>query len=120
MNPSTKSLKYSKRESQTCQERNPQNTSQNLGGLVSEPLSLSEPFGQTLPWINSAAKMFGDVFAAYHALEDAPTVKAIRSPQPHAKFGFGSLAAFAQLPGAAAIFTAGYIIQGYRVWKSAP
>lgn len=62
--------------------------------------------GQPLPRVDGAAKVAGDLFGADHVPDGALTLRAIRSPHPHAAFTFGDLAAYAARPGIAAIFTA--------------
>ena len=72
---------------------------------ISEPDTASN-VGARLPRLDGAAKVAGDSFGADLTLPGALTVKAIRSPHPHAAFAFGDLNAFAARPGIAAIFTA--------------
>ncbi len=62
--------------------------------------------GAALVRLDGAAKVAGDSFGADHAPEGALTVKAVRSPHPHAAFRFGDLAGFAARPGVAGVFTA--------------
>jgi aldehyde oxidoreductase len=62
--------------------------------------------GQSLPRLDGAAKVAGDIFGADHVPGGALTLRAIRSPHPHAAFTFGDLSAYAARPGIAAIFTA--------------
>jgi CO/xanthine dehydrogenase Mo-binding subunit/aerobic-type carbon monoxide dehydrogenase small subunit (CoxS/CutS family) len=62
--------------------------------------------GARIARLDGADKVQGDVFGADFAPAGALTVKAVRSPYPHASFAFGDLAAFARRPGIAAVFTA--------------
>lgn len=62
--------------------------------------------GQPLPRVDGAAKVAGDLFGADVVPEGALTLRAVRSPHPHAGFTFGDLTAYAARPGVAAVFTA--------------
>jgi len=62
--------------------------------------------GQSIPRIDGAAKVAGDLFGADVVPDGALTLCAIRSPYPHAEFSFGDLAAYAARPGIAGVFTA--------------
>ncbi|MGV8988865.1 MAG: molybdopterin-dependent oxidoreductase [Cypionkella sp.] len=72
---------------------------------ISEPVSTSK-IGHRLPRLDGAAKVAGDSFGADMTPPAALTVKAVRSPHPHADYTIGDLTAFAARPGVAAIFTA--------------
>ena len=72
---------------------------------ISDPVFTGQPIGQPCPRIDAQIKADGDLFGADYAPEGALTVKAIRSPHPHAAFTFGDLITYAQSPGIAAIFT---------------
>ncbi len=65
-----------------------------------------DKIGDRLPRIDGVAKVAGDCFGADFAPQGALTVKAVRSPHPHAAFTFGDLKAFAARPGVVAVFTA--------------
>ena len=62
--------------------------------------------GEPIPRIDAEIKADGDLFGADYAPEGALTVKAIRSPHPHAAFALGDLQTYVQTPGIAGVFTA--------------
>ncbi len=72
---------------------------------LSETVS-GDKVGDRLPRVDGAAKVAGDSFGADVARKGALTVKAVRSPHPHAAFAFGDLKAFAKRPAVAGVFTA--------------
>lgn len=72
---------------------------------MSEPVS-GDTIGDRLPRVDASAKVDGDSFGADFAPPGALTVKAVRSPHPHAAFTFGDLAGFVGRSGVAGVFTA--------------
>ena len=75
-------------------------------GVPVDPLPDGPAVGQPLQRLDGAAKVAGDLFGADVIPEGALTLHAIRSPHAHAAFTFGDLAAYANRPGIAAVFTA--------------
>ncbi|MFZ1470494.1 MAG: molybdopterin cofactor-binding domain-containing protein [Paracoccaceae bacterium] len=70
------------------------------------PPAAGSAIGADIARLDGAAKVAGDIFGDDVAPEGALTVRAVRSPYPHADFSIGDLTAFATRPGVAAIFTA--------------
>lgn len=70
------------------------------------PALITGGVGARITRLDGAAKVAGDLFGADVVPQGALTLKAVRSPHPHAAFHFGDLAAFSDRPGIAAIFTA--------------
>ncbi|MGA0542354.1 molybdopterin-dependent oxidoreductase [Neotabrizicola sp. VNH66] len=76
-----------------------------VGNSGPEPAA-GQAVGAPVARLDGAAKVAGDVFGADLAPEGALTVRAVRSPHPHAAFTFGDLAEFAARPGVAGVWTA--------------